>query len=206
MTAVRSCKFQYVTLMAWILSQSAALIPCNSNYKFYVNRISATCSAPGAIPLNSSGTFLGYDLGVAPQSGESVSLVLEISCSPQIETCQSPLSNSQSRSESASGWMRPFAAGYRAVNGSSATELAINQSDSDSGISSLKAGCYSVCWRNSTGLWSNLGISVIVQGDFLGLEFNGVRNANGLRAGIPRWFTAAMLALPPRASVTLTMR
>jgi hypothetical protein len=199
-------KLRYITLLAWILSQSLALIPCNPNHKFYVNRISATCSAPGAIPLNATGTYLGYDLGIAARSGESISLVLENSCVPQLSTCQSSLSNLQSRSAAASGWMQPIAAGYRAFNGSSPTELAINQSDSDRGIAAMRAGCYSVCWQNSTGSWTNLGIIVNVQGDFLGFEFNGLRNANGLRAGIPRWYTAALLALPSRENITLSMR
>ena len=206
-TSRRRCRLQCFTLLVWFLVRSSALLPCSPTNIFYVNRITGTCSAPVAIPWNITGTYLGVDLGVAVKGGESLSLVQESpSCIPQLQTCQSSASNLQYASISSSGWMRPVSPGYKAVNISSPTELSINQSDTDRAISMIKVGCYSICWKNASGLWRNLGMIVNVQGDFLGLQFNGITNANGLRAGIPRWYTPAIAAVPSRVSVSLPMR
>ena len=54
---------------------------CSSNYAFYVNRVAATCSVPGALPLNMSRSYLDVDLGRFLVASERVSLVQIPACS-----------------------------------------------------------------------------------------------------------------------------
>jgi hypothetical protein len=198
--------YVYFLGLLWIPVETSTVMPCNPSFKFYVNRIAATCASPAALPLNVDGTYLGYDHSSPTSNSELLSLVREPNCVPQHDTCQSITRNSESATSSSSGWMRAIPPGFKAFNRSSTTELLINSSDSDRAILTMQTACYSVCWKNSSVIWRSMGIVIKAQTDFLGLEINGVKHANGLRAAIPRWHIAATTALPHRFNVTLPIR
>jgi hypothetical protein len=202
----KSRAYVYFFGLLCVLVETSATPTCSPSFKFYVNRIAATCTSSAAIPLNVQGTFLGYDRGAPASGSEMVSLVREASCVPQLETCQSIFSNSQNATSFSSGWMRAVPPGFKAFNSSSTTERLLNSSDSDQAILTMKAGCYSFCWANNPAVWTNMGIVIKAQTDIIGLEINGVRHANGLRVAIPRWYTAATAALPHRLNVTIPIR
>ena len=179
---------------------------CSSNYAFYVNRVAATCSVPGALPLNMSRSYLDVDLGRFLVASERVSLVQIPACSEtQTSACLSA-GNSQAARHNASGWMRVVNASGNRLLATSETVMSVNQSDVASAIGALQVGCYAVCWRNSTGAWSDVGIRVSVQSFLPGLEYNGISNANGLRTAIVRWADKPIAGLPLRANITLRIR
>jgi hypothetical protein len=173
---------QLLVFMGILRGASSAAEACIEEHAVYVNYVVARCSNPGAIPAGAGDTLMRYDFREVPQEGDLVSLVASYGAGSYADCAHLP-TNPQNTTgvDYASGWLRPEAQ-------SDTTVATVQRGDLAAALARMApAEVLEVCWfRNATGAWRNSGIRLALQDAAVGLRVNGVANARGVRAGVPK--------------------